>query len=260
MPSQFLSFAVPAAGGGALSALSVLGFALALGLKHATDADHLAAVSTIAGERRGVLAASLVGGLWGVGHTLALLAAGVVVILLRVPLSERVGLAFEFAVALMLVALGARALLKLLRGGRVHLHPHEHGGRWHVHPHTHDPAHDEHRHPQAARARTHHGFRLDARPLLVGAVHGLAGSAALMLLVLSSIRTTALAFAYIVIFGVGSIGGMMLMSALVGLPAQLTARRWTRLDLLVRGAAGLFSLAFGLTMAYEIAYLGPLFR
>ncbi|HEV2765509.1 MAG TPA: hypothetical protein VGV38_21175, partial [Pyrinomonadaceae bacterium] len=139
MPFILQTFALLAETG-ALSALSVLGFGLALGLKHATDADHLAAVSTIASERRGVLAASLVGGLWGVGHTFALLLAGVVVILLRVPLSERVGLAFEFVVALMLVGLGARALWKLVRGGRVHLHPHEHGGRWHVHPHTHDPA------------------------------------------------------------------------------------------------------------------------
>lgn len=258
----FASFVAPVAVGvaasmfvpeNALSVFSVLGFGLVLGLKHAVEADHLAAVSTIASERRSILEASMVGGLWGIGHTAALLVAGAVVLLLRVRIPPRAELALEFCVALMLVALGAGALWKLLRGGRMHLHAHEHGGRWHVHPHVHDAAPEPERH-------THHGLRLGARPVLVGMVHGLAGSAALMLLVLSSISSPLLGFGYILVFGAGSIGGMMLMSTLVGLPVYLTSRRWTRANLALRGAAGVFSLAFGLSMVYQIGIVGNLFR
>jgi sulfite exporter TauE/SafE len=189
--------------------------------------------------------------LWGIGHTISLLVAGAFVIIFRVRISERTELGLEFCVALMLVGLGAHALAKLLRGGRLHLHAHNHAGRWHAHPHIHTDAPDA--------ADTHHGFRLGARPLVVGLIHGLAGSAALMLLVLSSISSAWLGLAYIVVFGLGSIGGMMLMSVLVGLPLHVTARRFTRANLAVRGAAGLFSLLFGLLMVYEIGFVGGLF-
>jgi sulfite exporter TauE/SafE len=224
-----------------------------LGVRHAVEADHLAAVSAIVSERRGVLNSSLVGGLWGVGHTLSLLAAGVAVILLGVRIGERAALALEFSVGLMLVALGANSLRKLARGGRVHLHAHRHGARAHVHPHVHDG-------PPESAPHTHHGLRLDARPLAVGMMHGLAGSAALMLLVLSAVQSPLAGLLYIAVFGVGSIGGMMLMSALVSLPLRLTSARFDRANLLVRGAAGVFSLSFGLLVIYQIGYAGTLFR
>lgn len=241
--------------------MSVLAFGFALGVRHAVEADHLAAVSAIVSERRSVLSSSLVGGLWGVGHTISLLAAGVFVILLGVRVSERTAAALEFCVGLMLVALGTNALRKLARGGRVHLHAHRHGGREHVHPHLHDGAcAAAHAHERGAAAHTHHGLRLDARSLVVGMVHGLAGSAALMLLVLSTIETPLLGLLYVAVFGVGSVGGMMLMSALVSLPLHLTAVRFGRANLLIRGAAGLFSLSFGLFMLYEIGIAGGLFR
>jgi len=236
-----------------ISAASVLAFGFVLGVRHAVEADHVAAVAAIVSERKSVLSSVLVGGLWGVGHTLSLLAAGAAVVLLGVRPSERTALALEFCVGLMLVALGANALRKLARGGRVHLHVHRHGGREHAHPHVHD-------HPPEAGTHTHHGLRLDARSLAVGMVHGLAGSAALMLLVVSTIGTPALALLYVLVFGVGSIGGMMLMSALVGLPVHLTAARFNRANLLLRGAAAAFSLAFGLLILYEIGLAGPLFR
>ena len=236
-----------------LSTASVLTFGFVMGVRHAVEADHVAAVAAIVSERKSILSSALVGGLWGVGHTVSLLAAGLAVVLLGVRPSERTALALEFGVGLTLVALGANALRKLARGGRVHLHVHRHGGREHVHPHVHDDS------PEAA-GPTHHGLRLDARSLAVGMVHGLAGSAALMLLVVSSIRTPALALLYVLVFGVGSVGGMMLMSALVGLPVHLTAARFNRANLLLRGAAGAFSLAFGLLMVYEIGLAGDLFR
>lgn len=235
-----------------ISSASLLGFGLLLGLKHAVEADHVAAVSTIASERKSILSASLVGGLWGVGHTVALLLAGVAVIYLRLRIAPQVASALEFAVALMLVGLGANALWKLSRGGRIHFHTHRHGGRWHAHPHLHEPAHGE---THEGHAQTHHGLRLGARPLAIGMLHGLAGSATLMLLVLSKISSPLLGFVYIGVFGLGSVGGMMLMSALIGLPAQMTARYFADANRLVRGAAGLFSLGIGLFMVYEICLI-----
>jgi high-affinity nickel-transport protein len=107
---------------------------------------------------------------------------------------------------------------------------------------------------------THHGLRLGVRPLIVGMIHGLAGSAALMLLVLSTIKSPFIAFIYIAVFGIGSIGGMMLMSAIVALPIHLTGGRFTRANFAVRGLAGLFSLSFGLFMVYQIGFVDGLFR
>lgn len=99
-----------------------------------------------------------------------------------------------------------------------------------------------------------------ARPLLVGLMHGLAGSAALMLLVLSTIKSPIVGLAYIVIFGIGSIGGMVTMSVLVGLPLRFTARRFARANLLLRGVAGFASLSFGVFMVYELGILQMLVR
>lgn len=234
-----------------LSAAPVLAFGFVLGLKHAVEADHLAAVSAIVSERKSLWSSSLVGGLWGVGHTLALLVAGAAVILFQFRVGERTERALEFTVGLMLVALGANALRKLARGGRLHLHVHRHGGRAHIHPHVHDGAPEPEPH-------THHGLRLGPRPLLVGMLHGLAGSAALTLLVLSTISSPAVGLLYLVLFGVGSAGGMMLMSALVGLPVYLTAARFTRANLAVRGLAGLFSLSLGLLTVYEVGFVNGL--
>jgi hypothetical protein len=235
-----------------ISTASMLAFGFVLGLKHAVEVDHLAAVSTIVSERKSVLSSMLVGGLWGIGHTISLALAGIAVIWLHLEISERTALALEFAVGVMLVVLGINALRKLRSGGHLHLHVHQHGGREHIHPHIHDG------NPETD-SQTHHGFRLGKRPLLVGMLHGMAGSAALMLLVLSTISKPLVGLFYIVVFGIGSIGGMMIMSALVGLPLYLTATRFARAHLMMRGLAGLFSLTFGLFMIYEIGFAGGLF-
>ena len=235
-----------------LSTLSVLGLGFALGLKHALDADHLAAVSTLVSERKSLIGSSIVGALWGLGHTIALLAAGIGVILLHVEIGPRTAQGLEFGVAVMLIALGANALWKLGRGGRLHMHAHEHGRRVHLHPHVHDQS-------QRLMPDSHHGFALTARPVLVGMMHGLAGSAAVMLLVLSTIRSPLVGFAYIAVFGVGSIGGMLLMSALVSVPFHLTPARFVRAHVAVRALAGIVSLGCGLLMAYDIGVAGGLF-
>lgn len=238
---------------GSLSIVSLLALGFVLGLKHAVEADHLAAVSTLASERRSLLSSSLVGALWGLGHTISLLAAGVAVILLHFKISERTSQGLELCVGIMLVLLGVNALRKLARGGHLHVHVHEHGGHLHAHPHIHDGIHEDEPH-------THHGLRFGARPLLVGIIHGLAGSAAVLLLVVTTISSSLVGLLYIVVFGVGSIGGMMVMSMLFALPARFTASSFTRADFALRCLAGLFSLSFGLFMIYEIGFADHLLR
>jgi sulfite exporter TauE/SafE len=195
----------------------------------------------------------MIGALWGAGHTLALLIAGGIVILLHFEIGERTEKALEFCVGVMLVVLGLNALRKLTRSQSVHMHAHEHDGHWHVHPHIHEQN-------QVDQPHTHHGLRLGARPLFIGLVHGMAGSAALTLLVLATIPSAFLGLLYILVFGVGSIGGMMIMSTLFALPAKLMAERFGRANLAIRAAAGLFSVAFGFFMIYEITFVTHLLR
>jgi sulfite exporter TauE/SafE len=223
-----------------LSTLSVLLIGFALGLQHAIESDHLAAVSAIVSEKKNLFTASIVGGLWGVGHTISLFAVGIVVIFLKVQISETVEAKLEAVVGGMLVLLGVNALRKLFTAEKVHVHAHEHGTREHVHLHVHG---------EAASEKSHHRF--SPRSILIGMVHGLAGSAALMLLVLPSIDSPAFALLYILIFGVGSIGGMMAMSFLIGLPFHFTADRFDILNKGIRLVAGLFSLGLGAYIVYE---------
>ncbi len=229
-----------------LSAVSILLGGLGIGIKHAFDADHLAAVSTIVCERKNLLSSLLIGGVWGIGHTASLMLAGVGVILLNISI-ERYEKILEFFVALMLIGLGANVLIKLVRGGRLHYHAHSHGSYTHIHPHIHE-------NKPELDPTSHHGLRLSIRPLIVGMVHGLAGSAALMLIVLTQIDSTWVAFGYIIVFGAGSIGGMMLMSIILSLPARFTAEHFKRTHLAVQAAAGLFSLGFGLSLAYDLGF------
>jgi sulfite exporter TauE/SafE len=237
--------------GNTLSTTSVLAAGLLFGLKHAVEADHLAAVSTIVSERKSVFSSSIVGGLWGLGHTISLLMAGAAVLLLKIEIGHRTELALEFCVALMLVGLGANALRKLLRG-KIHLHSHEHAGLSRPHTHFHESS-------AKGDFRQHHRLSLNTRPLLIGMVHGLAGSAALMLVVLSTVKSSVIGLIFIAVFGIGSIGGMLIMSAIVSLPLQLTATRFKRTNRAVQIVAAMFSLGLGLLMVYEIGYLNRLF-
>ena len=223
-----------------LSTFSVLVIGFVLGLQHATEADHLAAVSTIVSEKKNLFTASLVGGLWGVGHTISLFVVGLLVILLKFQISESVETKLEACVGAMLVLLGMNALRKLFQASKVHVHSHEHDGHEHVHIHTHG---------QEGAESSHH--RLSPRSVVIGMVHGLAGSAALMLLVVPTISSTAVAMLYILIFGVGSIGGMMAMSFLIGLPFHFTAGRFEILNRGIRLVAGVFSLCLGTSIIYE---------
>jgi ABC-type nickel/cobalt efflux system permease component RcnA len=236
-----------------LTSLSLLGLGFVFGLKHALDADHVVAVSTIVSERRSLLSSSLVGMLWGAGHTAALLVAGLGVLVLRLQIPERVALGMEFGVGIMLVVLGGNLLWKLWRGGTLHVHAHAHGSRLHIHPHIHMPH-------EAEVAHTHHNWVAQGRPFVVGLVHGMAGSAALMLLVLSTIPSPWLGVLYILVFGVGSIGGMLAMSAAISLPLVFTAQRFHRANALLRLTAGLASVTLGLVLMWEIGVHEGLLR
>jgi sulfite exporter TauE/SafE len=222
-----------------LSTFSVLTIGFVLGLQHATEADHLAAVSTIVSEKKNLFTASIVGGLWGVGHTLSLFTVGLLVILLKFQVSESLEAKLEACVGAMLILLGMNALRKLFRASKVHVHSHEHDGHKHVHIHAHGRSSEE----------SHH--RLSPRSIFIGMVHGLAGSGALMFFILPVIKSPVIALLYVLIFGIGSIGGMMAMSFLIGLPFHFTAGRFDILNRGIRLIAGVFSLGLGASIIYE---------
>jgi high-affinity nickel permease len=226
------------------STLGVLGFGFLQGLRHATDADHLAAVSTIVSERKSLLSSALIGGFWGLGHTISLFIVGIFVLLMSFQISEQTERLLEFGVGVMLLLLGLNVLRKLAHGGHLHFHTHEHGAHAHAHPHIHERGHGDD--PQ-----THHGLKFSPRSVVIGMIHGLAGSAGLMLVVIPTIDSKFVGLLYILIFGVGSIGGMMLMSLLVGLPFHFTANRLNRLNHILQSIAGLFSAGLGLFIIYE---------
>lgn len=219
-------------------AVLLLGFLI--GLRHALDADHLAAVSAIVSDKKSLLSSSIVGGLWGLGHTISLFVVGAFVVFLRVSISETLEGYLEAAVGMMLIVLGANVLRNVVRAHRIHSHAHEHNGRLHNHPHIHETEENE---------QSHH--RLGPRSLVVGMVHGLAGSAGLMLLVLPSIASPYTAMIFIVIFGVGSIFGMIVMSFLMGLPLYLTEGRFSMVNSALKVAAGLLSLVWGSMLVHE---------
>lgn len=225
-----------------LSILALLFFGFVLGLKHAVEADHLAAVSTIVAERKNIFSSTIIGGFWGVGHTISLLLIGTLVVFLKLQISESVEAKLEAIVGVMLVALGLNALRKLLKKDTIHLHKHEHEGHQHIHIHGHQ---------KESAEKTHHILKFSPRAIFIGMVHGLAGSAALMLFIVPTIASSAVALLYILIFGIGSIGGMMLMSLLIGLPVHLTAGKFTALNKAILGIAGIFSFGLGVFIIYE---------
>jgi ABC-type nickel/cobalt efflux system permease component RcnA len=240
---------------GPLSTLAVLGIGLLFGLKHATEVDHVVAVSTIVSQHRNVWRSTLVGALWGAGHTAVLLITGVFVLTLKIAIPARVSDWLEFCVALMIIGLGATALWRALRKrGDVHVHEHSHDGVSHVHVHFHEQQtrHDAKRVHAAARMHTHAVSQIGVKPMLIGAMHGLAGSGALTLLVLTQIKSTWQGLLYLAVFGVGSIAGMLLMSGLIGLPFALTSRKLTSLHHRLQTAAAVLSLAFGFWYAYRL--------
>jgi len=251
-----LSAAAAAPQFASIGAFGLLGLGLVYGLKHATEADHIVAVSTIVSEHRQLGRASVVGALWGAGHTASLVVVGTIVLALKVAVPQRVANWLEFAVALMIISLGVMAFRRALAGrSDFHVHRHGHDGFLsHSHVHFHEDA----RGSTAVRSHSHQVVRIGLKPTIVGAVHGLAGSAALTLLVLTQISSPLLGLLYLAVFGVGSILGMLLMSGLVGLPFVLGSRKLGGIHYSLQMIAGALSVAFGVWYAYVTGFASGL--
>ncbi len=237
-------------GGFPIWATLTLGFVL--GLRHALDPDHLAAVSTFVTEEKNLLRSSLVGIYWGMGHTAALLVFGSALLIFRIVLAPRTSQFLEFLVGCMLIVLGLRVLFQVRKSEALHVHTHAHDGTTHSHLHFHLGG--------EGHAHQHHTLRFGRRPFVVGVVHGLAGTAAVLLVVVGAIPSLLLAWGTILIFGVGTIGGMMAMSVLMSVPLALAAGRWVAVERVVRVAAGLFSFGFGIFLAWDVGFVQAYFR
>jgi len=255
--------------------LSIVAIGFFLGVRHATDPDHVIAVTTIVSRQKKISRAALTGAFWGLGHTLTIFVVGAVIILFGVVIPARIGLSMELSVALMLIILGAMNVAAFLRSARsiakvegavatVHTHHHSHGDYIHSHPHSHNPESHPHAPEKTPLARMDRLFGRrelyrHLRPLLVGIVHGLAGSAAVALLVLTTIRDPRWAIAYLLVFGLGTVAGMMLITMSIASAfifyGQSHARFSSRLGL----AAGIISLCFGLLLVYQIGFGSGLF-
>lgn len=243
---------------------SVMLLGLLFGIQHATDADHVVAVATIVSRTRRFGAGALVGAFWGVGHTVTVTAVGIAVIVFNLALTPRIALSLEMLVAVMLIGLGAARIVWVFHDSDpvpvAHLgepHAHDDGPALHSHAHAHPEG--VHRHPHAhpprrlLRALQTVGPAQAVRSGLVGLVHGLAGSAAVALLVLSSIRGVGAAIAYLLVFGAGVILGMTAITGVLSLPFTVRAPRLERARRGLGLATGALSLGFGL---YLIVQLG----
>jgi high-affinity nickel permease len=258
------------------SGLAILAIGFVLGMRHATDPDHVIAVSTIVSCERSIAKAALIGVLWGVGHTFTILLVGAGIILFGLAIPARVGLTMEFSVGLMLILLGILNLTGAMQwisekfspahpqvtGNHAHIH--EHGSQLHWHWHSHRPEKEHHGESLTppgwlGRSSSRLGLFHTLRPLFVGLVHGLAGSAAVALLVLSTIREPKWAVLYLLIFGVGTIAGMMLITAAISLPFSFAGYKFAWLNKSLVLGSGLLSLAFGLFVCYQIGFVDGLF-
>jgi hypothetical protein len=220
---------------------AILGLGFLLGMQHALEADHVAAVSSIAARRTDVGDIVKHGLTWGLGHTLTLFAFAGAAILLGHAIPEHLAQPIETAVGIMLVGLGAHVLWRLWRD-RVHFHSHGHGdGTVHIHAHS----HVNETVPHARATHEHaHGFRW--RTLLVGLMHGMAGSAALLLLTVSQASSPAVGLGYVALFGIGSMIGMGALSTVIAVPLAVSARWLTWANSGLQGAVGIVTIAIGI--------------
>jgi hypothetical protein len=263
---------------------SILAVGFFLGMRHATDPDHVIAVTTIVSNQRSSPRAALIGAFWGVGHSLTIFVVGAGIILFNLVIPVRVGLSMELSVAVMLIILGLINVAGFLRAKPgesarigafnvasppgethhvvVHSHPHSHGDYIHTHTHAHQPrghSHDQTPLAWMDRAFGKSGLYQYLRPFVVGVVHGLAGSAAVALLVLTTIRDVHWAIAYLLVFGVGTIAGMMLITMSIASAFKFVGKGRQKFSRRLALASGLLSLCFGLFVAYQICFVNGLF-
>jgi len=256
--------------------LSIIAVGFFLGMRHATDPDHVIAVTTIVTRQRNLTRAAMTGAFWGLGHTLTIFVVGAAIILFDVVIPARFGLSMELSVGFMLIVLGAMNVAGFLRAVPsasshaheaseiVHAHPHAHGDYVHSHPHSHSPEPHTHRFGRTPLALLDRLFGKAAvyrpiRPFVIGTVHGLAGSAAVALLVLTTIRDPHWALAYLLVFGVGTVAGMMLITMSIASAFRFAGKGRQSFSHRLGLVSGLISLAFGLMLVYQIGFGNGLF-
>jgi ABC-type nickel/cobalt efflux system permease component RcnA len=251
------------------AAILALGFLL--GMRHATDPDHVVAITTIVTKQQGIAKAGVIGALWGLGHTFTIFVVGTIIILFQVTIPPRIGLSMELAVAAMLILLGVLNLTGTLRWLQERFTPRPQL------PNAANNANDRSAptpfrdssvptKPRSVETKLQPHRLLRAvglynilRPLAIGIVHGLAGSAAVALLVMTTIRDPWWAITYLLLFGIGTIAGMMIITAAIAMPFVFTGKRFSGWNRGMAMASGLLSLGFGLFLSYQIGFVDGLF-
>ncbi len=229
-------------------------FGFLLGIRHALEADHVAAVATLATRSSSLQQTVKLGAVWGLGHTLALFFFGSLILMMDTLVPDQLARFLEGAVGVMLIILGIDVLRRLHRE-RIHFHIHRHAsGTLHFHAHAHSP--DESHHSRLHEHAHPTGFPF--RALLVGLMHGMAGSAALILLTLQTVESLMQGFIYIALFGIGSIFGMAMLSIVIAIPLRHSASGLTRLHHVIQSTIGLASVAIGALLIYEVTLIDTL--
>jgi ABC-type nickel/cobalt efflux system permease component RcnA len=229
--------------------LSILSLGFVLGIKHAIEPDHVIAVSTIASQSKKLLRSSLAGVFWGIGHTATLFLIGIVLIVMKGEIPEKWAMSLEFLVGIMLVYLGVTTILSFKN---IHLHKHKHNGELHkhLHSHEHNGTHQHlHQHKKISYLKS----------MLIGLVHGLAGSGAMIVLTMSSVNSPWEAAVYILIFGTGTVIGMLFFTTLIGIPFVFSAKKFS-LNRTLTQVTGVISTVFGIYYMYNLGITEGLFK
>jgi len=235
--------------------LEILLMGFLLGMRHAVESDHVAAVASLVSKSPGLHESIRLGSFWGLGHTLTLFAFGSAVMLLDQLIPDHMAMLLEFAVGIMLVLLGIDVLRRLMLE-RMHLHAHRHAdGTLHMHIHAHS---DEVPHTASIHDEHQHSGQLPLRALLVGMMHGMAGSAALIVLTLQSVQSFSMALVYMALFGVGSIVGMAVLSVAIMLPLQHTAGRFAAMHQYLQLGICSLTVLIGISIMTSIGMSGQL--
>jgi ABC-type nickel/cobalt efflux system permease component RcnA len=229
--------------------VTVLTLGFILGIKHAIEPDHVIAVSTIASQSKKLWHASLAGVFWGIGHTLTLFVIGLILILMRGEIPEKWAMSLEFLVGIMLVYLGVKTILSFKN---IHVHHHQHDGDDHKHVHSHENS-GEHHHKHRHKKTTYF------QSMFIGLVHGLAGSGAMVLLTMGTVKSVGEAAIYILIFGGGTVIGMLFFTTIIGIPFVLSNKRKT-ISRPLGIITGIISTVFGLYYMYNLGVNDGLFN